>query len=188
MTKIFSQALISPHQHFWRAAALWQRGLLLLIKPRAITSVHHKFLLPLFPKNGMVCITNSSEDKLDRSICEELQGVKSNWYWSILEDWYLYNNKPESACNIPAFCFSVAKSKFGVFLYCVRRTVFAFIVKCKTLENTNCWRPGHFCYVATQLMPLSILYFVVLHVYAMPPLQHWTAEQSCVNSLQGTSS
>lgn len=116
------------------------------------------------------------------------KGLRATDTESILENWYLYNNKPESACNIPAFCFSVAKSKSGVFLYCVRRTVFAYIVKCKTLENTNCWRPGHFCYVATQLMPLSILYFVVFHVYAMPPLQHWTAEQSCVNSLQGTSS
>lgn len=33
MIKIFSQALVRPHQYFWSAVALWQSGLLLLIKP-----------------------------------------------------------------------------------------------------------------------------------------------------------
>lgn len=182
MIKIFSHALVR-HQYFRRA--LWQSGLLLVIRPRATTSVHHKFLLPLFPKNGMVCITKSSEDKVDRSICEELQGVKCNWYWNILENWHLYNNKPDTACSIPAFCFSVAKSKFRVFLFSIWRTVFSFIVKCKTLENINCVIAGNFCYIATQFMPLSILYFIVFHVYVMPlHFSTETAEQSCVNSLQ----
>lgn len=133
----------------------------------------------------MVCITNSPEAQFDRSTCEELQGVECNWCWNILENWHLYNNKLESICNIPAFCFSVAKSKFRVFLYCVWTTVFAFIVKWKTLENVNCVIAGNFCYIATQFMPLSILYFIVFHVFAMPlHFSTETAEQSCVNSLQ----